>query len=66
LKKKGFKVIEILLDIANEFKNQLEYDERYLLLRITERYLFEIDKHFSKYFSFFHPYLSLSQETETC
>jgi hypothetical protein len=61
---KGFKVIKILLDIANEFENQLEFDERYLLIRITERYLFEIDKHFSEYGSFFHPYLSLSQETE--
>lgn len=53
-------MLEKLLDIANEFKNQLEYDERYLLIRITEIYLFEIDKHFSKYGSFFHPNLSLS------
>jgi hypothetical protein len=60
----GFKVMEKLLEIANEFKNQLEYNEHYLLIRITERYLFEIDKHFSKYGSFSHPYLSPSQETE--
>jgi hypothetical protein len=62
--KKGVKVIEILLDIAKEFENQLEFDKRYLLVRITERYLFEIGKHFKEYGSFSHPYLSLSQETE--
>jgi hypothetical protein len=61
----GFNVIETLLQITNEFRQQLEkHDENYLIVRVTERYLSEIDNHFSKYGSFFHPCLSLSQETE--
>ena len=63
--KKGFKVLEKLLEIASEFEKQLEkYEERSLLIRVTERYLFEIDKHFSEHGSFFSSNLSLSQETE--
>ncbi|MGI9012592.1 MAG: hypothetical protein ACR2F1_15590 [Nitrososphaeraceae archaeon] len=62
--KNGFKVIEKLLEIANEFEKQLEkYDERNLLIRVTERYLSEIDNYFSKYGSFFHSTLFLTQET---
>ena len=61
----GFNVIETLLEIANELEEQLEkYDERILLTRVTEKYLSEIDNHFSKYGSFFHSNLSLNQETE--
>ena len=60
-------MIEKLLEIANEFdEKQLEiYDDRNLLIRFTQRYLFEIDKHFSKYGSFSYSFLTLSQETES-
>ena len=60
----GFNVIVTLLQIANEFQEQLEkYDENYLIVRVTERYLTEINIRFSKYGSFFYP-ISLSQENE--
>jgi hypothetical protein len=44
---KGFKVDEILVEIGNEFKNQLDYDiitedKNYLLKRVTERYFAEL------------------------
>jgi hypothetical protein len=52
---KGFNVIGTLLQIANEFQEQLEkYDENYLIVRVTERYLIEINKPFSKYGSFLY------------
>jgi hypothetical protein len=43
----GFKVGEILLQIGNEFKNQLDYDiitedKNYLLKRVTDRYFAEL------------------------
>jgi hypothetical protein len=43
----GFKVAEILLEIGNEFKNQLDYDvitedKNYLLKRVTDRYFAEL------------------------
>jgi hypothetical protein len=60
----GFNVIETLLQIANGFQKQLEkYDENVLIVRVNERYLIEINKHFNRYGSFFYP-ISLSQETE--
>jgi hypothetical protein len=63
-KENGFNIIETLLQIANEFQEQLEkYDENYLIVRVTERYFIEINEHFSKYGSFFYP-ISLSQENE--
>ena len=64
-KEKGFNVIETLLEIANEFEWRLEkYDENYLIVRVTQSYLFEINEYFSKYGSFSHPTLFLNQETE--
>jgi hypothetical protein len=43
----GFKVDEILVEIGDEFKNQLDYDiiiedKNYLLKRVTERYFAEL------------------------
>jgi hypothetical protein len=43
----GFKVGELLVEIGNEFKNQLDYDiitedKNYLLKRVTERYFAEL------------------------
>jgi hypothetical protein len=45
----GFKVGELLAEIGNEFKNQLDYDiiaedKNYLLKRVTERYFAELYK----------------------
>ena len=44
---KGFKVAEVLVEIGNEFRNQLDYDlitedKKYLLKRVTERYFAEL------------------------
>jgi len=44
---RGFKVGEVLQEIGNEFRNQLDYDvitedKNYLLKRVTDRYFAEL------------------------
>jgi hypothetical protein len=57
--KAGFNVIGLLRKIGTEFQNQLQFDNDYLLRRVTERYYIELTNYFYSLESprFFHEYI---------